>query len=85
MIFDKIAETVINSGKIFTIRFRKVDGSLRTINAKGWAKKGLAGGQLKFDKKEKGIINFFSIPDNGFRSCKLDNVISIKCGGTYTK
>lgn len=81
--FPKITDEIIASGKIFTIKFRKVDGSLRTINAKGWAKKGLSGGELKFDKKEKGIVNFFSIPDNDFRSCRLDNIVSIKCGGTY--
>lgn len=80
---EKLIELLKETGGIFNVKFYKQDGTLRSINARFGVRKGVNGKGLRYDPYERNNIIVFSMNDNGFRTVKLDNVVSIKFNG-YT-
>lgn len=70
------------TGGIFNVKFYKTNGELRSINARFGVRKGVTGKGLSYNPEDHGNIIIFSMNDNGFRTVKLDNIVSIKFNGT---
>jgi hypothetical protein len=68
-------------GRIFTVTFRKKDGTERTINARRGVTKHLTGGSLRYNPEDKGVLSVYSLKDEGYRMINLDSLISFKIGG----
>lgn len=76
-----LLEYLQQTGGIFNVKFYKTNGELRSINARFGVRKGVTGKGLSYSPEEYGNIIIFSMNDNGFRTVKLDNVVSIKFNG----
>lgn len=74
-----------SNGKIFTVRFIKKDGSLRTMNCRRGVTKGVKGVGLRFDPLQKLLLPVFDMQKNEFRMINLDTLQSMKIGGEEFK
>ena len=71
-----------NSGKFFTVKFHKIDGSIRKMNCRTGVYKFLKGGDLSYRPKDKPNLRIvFDMQSNGYRTINLDKVFYIKAGG----
>ena len=80
---ENLIDLLKQTGGIFNVKFYKADGTLRSINARFGVRKGVTGKGLSYNPSERNNIVIFSMNDNGFRTVKLDNIVSIKFNG-YT-
>lgn len=71
----------LNHGKIFNITFKKIDGKVRSINARLGVKSYSNGKGLKYNPSDRGNLIIFSMNDCGWRTVKVQNIISIKDRG----
>jgi len=71
----------LNSGKIFTAKFIKKDGSLRTMNCRMNVKKHTKGVGLSFNPFEKGLLPVFDLQKEAYRFINLNTLQSVKFGG----
>ena len=78
---ENLIDLLKQTGGIFNVKFYKQDGTLRSINARFGVRKGVNGKGLRYDQLERNNIVVFSMNDNGFRTVKLNNVVSIKFNG----
>jgi hypothetical protein len=78
---ENLIDLLKETGGIFNVKFYKQDGTLRSINARFGVRKGVTGAGLKYNPSERNNIVVFSMNDNGFRTVKLNNVVSIKFNG----
>lgn len=78
---ENLIDLLKETGGIFNVKFYKQDGTLRSMNARFGVRKGVNGKGLRYDPYERNNIIVFSMNDNGFRTVKLDNVVSIKFNG----
>lgn len=72
---------MLKNGKIFSIKFIKNNGELRTMTARLGVTKYLSGGGLKYDPSELNYLIVFSMKDGGYRTVNMHNVLEIKCNG----
>jgi len=77
--------SIINSGKIFSIKFRKKDGSIRVANCKNFVKTSLRGGKRTLPKDFIVLVdrNKMDKTDNNnkpFISMKLESILEVNCG-----
>lgn len=80
----QLAEILLKTDKFFTVRFSKKDNTLRTMNCRNHVAKHLAGGELSYDPKEKGLIVTYSIDAKGYRSIPIEGLIGASVEGeTY--
>ena len=71
-----------NGGKFFTVKFHKVDGSIRKMNCRTGVKKWLKGGQLSYRVEDKPNLRVvFDVAAKDYRTINLDKVFYIKAGG----
>ncbi len=71
-----------NGGKFFTVKFHKVDGSVRKMNCRTGVTKWLKGGQLSYNPEDKPNLKVvFDVAANDYRTINLDKVFYIKSGG----
>lgn len=88
----KIAELIGEAKTIFSVRFiKRTTGEIRDINCMlgRRVKKGLTGGELKYDPKEKGLIMVYimngdenyEVDEKNRRSIPIDGIISAKIAG----
>lgn len=71
-----------NGGKFFTVKFHKVDGSIRKMNCRIGVKKWLKGGELSYRPEDKPNLRVvFDVQANDYRTINLDKVFYIKAGG----
>jgi len=65
-----------------TVKFRKKDGSIRTINGHFRAGKHMVGGEAGAAAHDRlranGLVPIYSLADKGWRSFKLDAVVEIR-------
>lgn len=66
--------------KIFTVKFRKKDGTLRTMNCRLDVKKHLKGGKKLYNKSN--LVTVYDLKANGYRTINLDTLQEIKANGT---
>ena len=78
---ENLIDLLKETGGIFNVKFYKADGTSRSMNARFGVRKGVNGKGLRYDPLERNNIVVFSMNDNGFRTVKLDNVVSIKFNG----
>ena len=67
-------------GKIFTVVFKKKDGSVRKLNGRLGVKKHLRGGEKSFSDAQINALTVFDLKAKGYRTIMLDNVTSLQCG-----
>jgi hypothetical protein len=70
-----------NEGKLFSVTFKKKDGSLRTMTARLGVRKYLTGGGSKFDAEANGMVRVFSMGDLGYRTVTAEKIIKLKAYG----
>ncbi len=71
-----------NGGKFFTVKFHKVDGSIRKMNCRTGVKKWLKGGQLSYRAEDKPNLRVvYDVAAKDYRTINLDKVFYIKAGG----
>lgn len=70
-----------NEGKLFSVTFKKKDGTLRTMTARLGVRKYLTGGGSKFDAEPKGMVRVFSMGDMGYRTVTTEKIIKLKAYG----
>jgi len=71
----------LTNGRIFNITFTKVNGEIKTINARLGVKKNLKGKGLSYDPVSRGNLIVYSMNDKGYRTIKIGNILRIKCNG----
>jgi hypothetical protein len=69
-------------GRIFTAEFTKKDGTVRKIRARLGVKKGLKGGELKYDPADFNNLIVWDLDKKDYRTIKFDNLRNIKYDGT---
>ena len=70
-----------NNGRIFSVKYLKKDGSVRTMLARKGVTKGLKGGQLKYVPLEKNMMNAWDIHKSAYRMINLDKLIEFSANG----
>jgi len=72
------------SGKIFTVTFRKKDGTIRAMNARLGVTKGLTGKGLAWKPTSKGMLPVYDVQKRAYRMVNFNTLQSIKMEGkTY--
>lgn len=77
---DMMRET---NGRVFSVAFTKKDGSVRHMNCRTGVKKHLAGGELKFDPKSKGLFSVYDMQAAGYRFINLDTIHGLQIDGEF--
>jgi hypothetical protein len=75
--------SIINEtcGKFFTVKFHKVDGSVRKMNCRTGVHKFLKGGELSYRPADKPNLRIvFDVKASDYRTINLDKVFYIKTG-----
>lgn len=65
-------------GKIFSAKFLKKNGEIRTIKARLGVKKALKGGELTYNPSEHNNLIVFDLEKQAYRTIKFDNLLEIK-------
>lgn len=76
MTITQILEKV-STGKVFSAKFIKKDGSERIMNCRTGVVKHVNGKGLAFDPMKKGFILVFDMNNNGYRFINYNTLISI--------
>ena len=71
-----------NNGKLFSVTFKKLDGSERKMVARLDVKKHLKGGTLLYTPASRNNIVVFSMKDNGYRTINIDRLLRVKAFNT---
>ena len=74
-----------NSGRIFSVKFTKKDGSERKMVCRKGVKKGLTGGGAKYNPIERGLIAVYDVQKGAYRSVNFDTLQEFKMGGISYK
>jgi len=74
-----------NSGRIFSVKFTKKDGSIRKMTCRKGVKKGLTGGGAKYNPIERGLITVYDVQKGGYRMINFDTLEELKMGGVSYK
>lgn len=77
MIVENLLKETSNK-KIFSVTFRKKDGSLRKMNAMRGVRKGVKGVGHSFNPSERNLLTVYDVQIRNFRFVNLDEVISFK-------
>jgi hypothetical protein len=77
------AEKLIRSsnGSIFSVTFRKTDGTLRDMVCRTGVRKGVNGKGLAFDPSEYDLKTVFDVQANAFRMIRLETLERIAIDG----
>ena len=67
-------------GRIFSVYFRKKDGSMREMICRRGVKKHLAGGTLRYDPKPKLLLPVFDMQLRKYRMVNLKTLVSFNIG-----
>ena len=77
-----IKEIINKSGNhICSVIFVKMDGTIRKMNFRRKVKKGINGKGLKYNPSSVGNMVVYDMGVDGYRTIKLDNVMSLKVNG----
>lgn len=69
-------------GTFFTVTFvKRSTGETRVMNCRKGVHKGLSGGGLRFDPKDKGLVGVFDIPKGQHRFIATEDIRRIALGG----
>jgi hypothetical protein len=77
-------KTTENKGKIFSVRFIKKDGTVRSMKCRTGVIAKLKGGELKYDAAAKGLKVVFDLTANAYRMINENTVYELRIKGkTY--
>jgi hypothetical protein len=65
-------------GKIFSAKFVKKNGEIRSIRARLGVTKALVGGSLTYNPSEHNNLIVFDLDKQAYRTIKFDNLLEIK-------
>lgn len=68
-------------GRIFSVFFRKSDGSMREMICRTGVKAHLKGGSLPYDPRAKLLLPVFDMSVKEYRMVNLRNLVSFNIGG----
>ena len=71
----------LTSGKFFGVTFVKADGTLRDMTCRLGVHKHATGKGLKYNARERGNVIVWDTSVKGYRTIKLDRVVSLRFGG----
>tara|TARA_X000001382_G_C3015166_1_gene129827 strand:- start:30 stop:302 length:273 start_codon:yes stop_codon:yes gene_type:complete len=71
----------VSNGKVFSAKFVKKDGSIRTMNCRTGVVKHVTGKGRNFDPITANLIPVFDMNKNGYRFISFDRLNWIKIGG----
>jgi len=74
-----------NSGRIFSVKFTKKDGSERKMVCRKGVKKGLTGSGAKYNPVERGLLAVYDVQKRAYRSLNFDTLQEFKMGGVSYK
>lgn len=74
-----------NSGRIFSVKFTKKDGSERKMVCRKGVKKGLSGFGAKYNPVERGLLAVYDVQKRAYRSLNFDTLQEFKMGGVSYK
>ena len=81
LIFDTATQ---NNGQIFSVKFRKKDGTVREMVARLGVKRHLKGGTLTFNPTDYNLITAFDMQKAEYRMISIDTLMQLKVDGkTY--
>ena len=79
---EKIRDIInASGGHICSVIFLKMDGTVRKMNFRRHVTKGVNGKGLSYNPSKVGNMIVFDMGANGFRTIKLENVMSLKVNG----
>lgn len=67
-------------GRIFSVYFRKNDGTMRNMTCRTGVKAHLKGGSLPYDPKVKRKLPVFDMSKQDYRMVNLDTLVSFNIG-----
>ena len=73
---------LVSDGRFFGVEFQKRDGTVRQMQARLGVTKHLRGGEKAYSDAAKGILTVFSADARGYRSIRLDSILSLVVNGT---
>lgn len=78
----ELADKIRGAKGFFTVRFQKrTDNQVRQMNCLNHVKKHLTGGGPKYDAASHGLINTFSVQDQGYRSIPVEGLMDATING----
>jgi hypothetical protein len=78
---QEFREFVGNEGKLFSIVFKKKDGSIRRMVARLGVKQNLTGRGLLYNADARNNIVLFSMKDRAYRTINVDRLLRVKAFG----
>jgi WYL_2, Sm-like SH3 beta-barrel fold len=70
-----------NSGQMFSVKFKKKDGSIRDMVARLGVKKGVKGVGLNFNPSDYNLITAFDMQKKEFRMISINTLTQLKVDG----
>lgn len=71
----------LKNGRIFSVKFVKKDGSIRSMIARTGVKKHLKGGELKYSPEANNKLIVWSFDSKGYRTINTDSLVYVKHNG----
>lgn len=68
-------------GRIFSVYFRKKDGTMREMTCRRGVKRHLRGGSLPYDPKVRNLLPVFDMSAEDYRVVNLSTLVSFNIGG----
>ena len=80
---ENLFQSVLDStrGRFFGVTFVKADGTLRNMTCRTGVSKHTSGRGLKYNARERGNVIVWDTSVKGYRTIKLDRLISLRFGG----
>ena len=78
---ETLAEIQKAENTIFSVTFKKKDGTMRTMVARLNVKKGVKGTGMAYNPIEKGLLPVFDMQKKGFRMVNLNTVTELTIKG----
>lgn len=77
------AEKLIKStqGAVFSVQFRKTDGTVRDMTCRLGVTKHLKGGVQAYNPKDFDMLTVFDMQKQGYRMIRLNTLQRVKVGG----
>ena len=68
-------------GRIFSVYFRKKDGTMREMVCRRGVRKHLRGGDLQYDPKTRLLLTVFDVSKREYRTVNMASLVSFKVSG----
>ena len=76
----KLAKNYLDSGRFFSVTFRKKDGSLRKMTARLGVKRVIQGNP-RYNPADYNLLVVWSVNDNAYRSIHIPSILEVKAAG----